>query len=115
MTGLVSRGHGRIGLHYEIARRAGHAVLIRTVVDHRRDAAEIVVRRGRGRDPFESCRFPRIVAGLLTFLHAPEEVENENKLTGDGDKGCEADEFLDRSQLMNPCDFSALRIAAQAT
>src|SRR2546429_4665909 len=56
MTGLVSRGDGRIGLHHEIARRPGHAVLIRTVVHHRRDSAEIIVRRGRCRSPFERRR-----------------------------------------------------------
>src|SRR2546429_5818394 len=31
-----SRGDGRIGLHHEIARRPGHAVLIRTVVQDRK-------------------------------------------------------------------------------
>src|SRR2546429_8891498 len=83
MTGLVSRGDGRIGLHHEIARRPGHAVLIRTVVHHRRDSAEIIVRRGRCRSPFESRRLPRIVGGLLTFFHAPEKGRSGERRVGE--------------------------------
>ena len=45
------------------ARRAGHTVLVRTVVDHRVHAAEIVERRRRGNGPFQRGGVPRIHRG----------------------------------------------------
>src|SRR5581483_4270571 len=53
-----------IGLHDVILWRAGHAVFIRSVINDRSVSAEVVVRRRRCRDPLQSCRLPRIVAGL---------------------------------------------------
>src|ERR1700720_4803735 len=81
--GLVCRHYRGIVLHHIIARRARHAVFVRPIVNHGRMSAEIVVRRGRRGGPLESGGFPRIVAGLLAVLHAPEQIEKENELASD--------------------------------
>src|ERR1700682_2398907 len=62
---LMYRHDRRICLHHIVARGARPAVLVRAVVDHRHVAAKIVVRRWRGRRPFQRRGFPGIVAGLL--------------------------------------------------
>src|SRR5207302_7403873 len=82
----VGRLDFRIGLHHVIAGRAGHAVLIRTIVDDGRASAKIVVRWRRRRGPLEGSRFPRIVAGLRPLEHAPKEIHKKDQLTGDRDK-----------------------------
>src|SRR6185503_14761540 len=74
-----------ISLHYVIVRCSWNRKLIRTVVNRRQHAREIVMWRRCRSGPFESCRFPRIVARLLAFEHAPEDVEVEEQLRRDRD------------------------------
>src|SRR5581483_7599628 len=71
---------GRIGLHDVIPGRTRHTVLIGSMVDHRRLATEIVVRRRSRGGPFQRGGLPGVVAGLLAFAHAPEEIDDENQL-----------------------------------
>src|ERR1700676_5116639 len=76
---LVRRHGCRVRLHHVIARRARHAVLVRTVVNHGRASSEIVMGRRRFGRPFERRCFPRVVSRLLPGLHAPKQVEQKNE------------------------------------
>ena len=80
-------GGRRIGLHREILGRAGNRVLIRTVVDHRMYAGEVIERRRRRNAPFERSSIPWVVARLGALLYAPEQVDQENDLHGRGEIG----------------------------
>src|SRR5260370_29863939 len=99
-TRLVCRHRGWIRLHHIIARSARHAVLVRAVVNRRCAAAEIVMRGRRRGGPLQRARFPRIVAGLLSVVHAPEEVEDEKALRSDGAEGGKGDARIERNHVL---------------
>src|SRR5256885_2210995 len=92
---LVRFHFQRIRLHHKIAGRARHAVLVRSVVNHRRSPAKVVMGWRRRGSPFERGRFPGIIAGLLAVFHAPKEVEEKYELSRDGNKGDVGDELLE--------------------
>src|ERR1700736_4074930 len=113
--GLVCRHCRGIILHHIIAWRARYAVFVRPVVNHGRMSAEIVVRRGSRGGPLESGGFPRIVAGLLAVLHAPEQVEQENELASDGYDCRVRDEFLQRDQIAKIGELGELRVTSRGS
>src|SRR5580698_4747217 len=96
---LVCLRDCRIGLHYEIARGARYAVFVGAVVDHGNVTAEIIVRRWSRGSPLEGCGFPGIVTGFLAVLHAPEKIEQENELAGDGNERGVGHECLQPNQV----------------
>src|SRR5262245_21790813 len=76
----------RIALHHVVLRRAGDAVLVRAVVDHRVDSGEIVKRRRGGDSPLQRGCFPGIGGRFCALLQAPEQVDHENDLRADRDE-----------------------------
>src|SRR5215469_1070932 len=91
---LVRRSRSGIRLHDVIPRGTRHAVFIRSMIDDWRLSAKIVMRRGRCRRPFQCCRLPGIIRRLRSFPHTPEKIEEENKLSADGDERCIGHERL---------------------
>src|SRR3546814_4185324 len=64
----------RLGLGNEVARRAGHAVIIGPAMDDRQARAPIAVRGRRVRRlPFERGGAPRIGISLGAFEQAPDQ------------------------------------------
>src|SRR2546428_11536150 len=78
--------------------RVGHRVLIRPPVDSRWMASEIIVRRRRRNRPLERSGVPRVYLRLLTPLHAPEKVVQEDQLPGHGDERGYRDEEVNTLQ-----------------
>src|ERR1700740_2705256 len=110
MLSLVCRHRCWIALHHIIARSPRHAVFIRAVVNRRASPTKIVMRRWRPRRPLKRGRLPRIVTRLLPVLHAPEQIEEKDKLRPDRDEGYVSDELLERQQRMKKSQLRSLRI-----
>src|SRR5687768_15182911 len=71
----------KISLHHVIPGSARHRKFIRSVIDHRQHAGEVVVRWRRSRYPLERRCFPWIVIfNFLAFEDAPHDVVVEQKL-----------------------------------
>src|ERR1044071_9017523 len=103
-------------LHYKIIRRSGHGKFIRSVIDHRQHAREVVVRRRRCRGPLERRRFPRIIVGhLLALEDAPEHVEVEKQLRADRDNRRNRDQDHERMQTVEEAILSKTRIPSWHT
>src|SRR5215470_11626588 len=101
----------RIRLHHEILRRSRYAILIRPIVHDWSLPAEVVMRwRSRSR-PLKRRRVPRVVAGLRTFEHAPEQIDHENELRRDRDERRVRHESLQWQQLSLIRNLGELRIA----
>src|SRR3954451_23769577 len=88
----------RVRLHDEVPRRAGDAVLVRTVVHHRMRAAEVIDGRRRRNGPFERGRAPGIGARARAPFQAPEEVGEENELHCGGEVRRVRHEHVERDQ-----------------
>src|SRR5271156_5157138 len=79
------RRHGcRVGLHYVVARGPGHTVLVGAVVHYGRASSEIVVWRRSGGGPLQRGCLPGVVTRLRSLEHAPEQIKEEDQLSGDG-------------------------------
>src|ERR1035441_5393554 len=95
-----------------IVRRARHSEFIRSAIHDLLDASKIVMRRRRRDRPFERRRVPWIL--FLRFLprkQAPEEVEQEDELRTYGNKRRNADENMDRLQLLQKFHRGCVEVA----
>src|SRR5215467_1139431 len=104
----MGRYRCRVALHHVVTRRSWNAVLVWAVVNHRCMSSEIVVRRRSCGSPLQRGRFPGIVTGLHTSEDAPEQVEEEDQLSGDGHNRCIRHKPVQRKQMMQISDLSQL-------
>src|ERR1700736_4544180 len=113
MPALISvRRHGRrVGLHYVVLWRSRNAVLVRTVMHERGATTKVVMRGRRSSGPFERSRFPRVIAGLRTLLHAPEQIDYEDELSANRYKCRISNERVQRNQMVQIGNLSELGIA----
>src|SRR5581483_4294619 len=108
--GLMRSYARRVGLHDEILRGPGDAVLVWTMVYDGDNSAEIVVRWRRGNCPLEGRRLPRIHVRLLALEHAPEQIDDEDHLGCDRNECRNRHELLQWNQVVQVCQLRQLRI-----